>query len=348
LKPRLILALRISLVIPLLFGASLCPATAQSTDYRAMHSFTEKASPVADLGGALQPGDSDWSGLAWASSSAAAMAGGDAAASLPSAPGFEAEPEPGVGGGYDHYAVAPAAYWHQAPFSRIGIGADISPLGVGIKSAIVLNQNFDARVVGNYFSYPNAKFDIDGFNINGNIHMASAAASLDWYPFGSIFRLSPGVMFYNGNQVSATGGISGGTSFTLGAQTYYAARSNPATGATPLTGTGLLGLHTHTPALTVAGGFGSFVPRSNRHWSFPSEFGVVFMGAPTVNVNLSGWACTDAQETQCTNVADPKNPIAIQFNENLQTRIQKWRHDLDVVKVYPIFSYSVVYSFNIR
>jgi hypothetical protein len=251
--------------------------------------------------------------------------------------------------GYDHYeATAPAAYWHQMPFSRIGIGADISPLGIGIKSAIVLNQNFDARVTGNYFNYSNLNFDINGFNVTGDLHMAAVAASLDWYPFRTVFRFSPGVMFYNGNRLTATGGIAPGTSFSLGTQTYYSANTNSGTGATPLTGTGLLGLHTHSPALTVAGGFGSFVPRSKRHWSFPSEFGVAFIGAPTVNVNLAGWACTDAKETKCTDIAAPNNPIAIQFNDNLQSRIQKWRNDAADLRVYPIFSGSVMYSFNIR
>src|SRR6202453_3076231 len=37
------------------------------------------------------------------------------------------------------------AEWHQPPFSRIGIGADVSLLGIGIKPAIVLDEYFDAR-----------------------------------------------------------------------------------------------------------------------------------------------------------------------------------------------------------
>jgi hypothetical protein len=264
---------------------------------------------------------------------------------------FPAEPEPAVAaGGFDHYSVAPAAYWHQRPLSRIGFGADVSLLGIGFKSALELSQNFDIRVLGNYFSYPNADFKVDGFDVNGDIHLASASTSLDWYPFGNgtIFRVSPGVMFYNQNHLGAKGGISGGSSFSLGSTTYYSANANPATGATPLTGTGDLGFHRNRPAFLATAGFGNFVPRSNRHWSFPSEFGVVFMGAPTVDLNLSGWACTDARQTQCANVADPHSPIAIEFNQNLQSRIQHWRNEAGKVTVYPVFSYSVMYSFNIR
>jgi len=155
-------------------------------------------------------------------------------------------------------------------------------------------------------------------------------------------------MFFNGNQLSGTGTISSGSSFTLENQTYYSANTNPVTGATPLVGTGALNLHHHNPAATATFGFGRFIPRSNRHWSFPSEFGVVFTGAPTIKVDITGWACVDARQTQCSNVADPTNPIAIQFNNNLQERINKWQIDLNKVTVYPIFSYGVVYSFNIK
>jgi hypothetical protein len=260
-----------------------------------------------------------------------------------------AAPEPASSGaGFDHYEVAPAATWHQIPFSRIGIGADISPLGIGIKGAIVLNHYFDARLMGNFFGADTGRFEVDGFNVDAKLHMASAAAALDWYPFGSVWRLSPGIMFLNSNQLSGTGTITPGTSFQLENQTYYSASPNPATGATPLVGTGTLGLHTNRPAAMLTGGFGKFIPRSNRHWSFPSEFGVVFTGAPTININVTGWACLDAKQTRCSNLADPKNPIAIQFNDNLQARLNSWRKDLDKVQIYPVFSYSVVYSFNIR
>jgi hypothetical protein len=258
-------------------------------------------------------------------------------------------PEPAAfGGNPERENVAASAEWNQPPFSRIGIGADVSPLGIGIKSAIVLDRFFDARLMGNFFNYSNIRFDVDGFNVNADLHLASAAASLDWYPFNSVWRLSPGLMFFNGNQISVQTGIAPGTSFTLNGQTFYSASANPATGVTALTGTGVLGLHTNRPAATIAGGFGKFIPRSNRHWSFPTEFGVVFTGAPSVNVTPSGWVCLDAAQTQCSNVSDSTNPITVEFNNALQASLTKLRNGLNKVQVYPLFSYSVVYSFNIR
>jgi hypothetical protein len=202
--------------------------------------------------------------------------------------------------------------------------------------------------MGNFLNYNSGRFEAEGFNVNANLHMASAAASLDWYPFGSIWRLSPGLMFFNDNQLSASSDVVGGTSFSLDKQTFYSATTNPATGATPLIFSGVLGLHTNRPAATIAGGFGRFIPRSNRHWSFPSEFGVAFTGAPSINVNVSGWVCLDSKQTQCSNLGNPTSPVSIEFNNALQSSLTRLRKDLNAVQVYPLFSYSVVYSFNIR
>lgn len=271
------------------------------------------------------------------------------AAALPSAPGPAPAAGYGAAGyGYDHYAVKPAASWYQAPFSRIGVGADISPLGIGIKSAIVLNHDFDARGLVNFFHFDTGLFEVEGFHVDSKIQFTSAAAALDWYPWNSVFRLSGGVYFYNGNQISGTTTVSPGTSFQLQNTTYYSASPNPVTGATPLTGSGVLSFHQRTPAAFVSGGFGKFIPRSDRHWSFPSEFGVIFTGPPTIQVNASGWACLDARQTECSNVGDPANPIAIAFHNNLNEKLARWQNDLNKVGIYPIFSYSVMYSFNIK
>lgn len=267
----------------------------------------------------------------------------------PSESELPAAPEPAaLGGGRERPNVAAPAEWNEQPFSRIGIGADVSPLGIGIKGTIVLDRYFDARLMGNFFSYTSGRFEVEGFNVSANLHMASAAASLDFYPYNSIWRISPGLMFFNGNQISGSGNLAPGTSVDMNNQTFYSANPNPVTGATPLTGSGVLGLHNRPVAATLAGGFGRFIPRSERHWSFPSEFGVIFTGAPTVNVNLSGWACLDAAQTQCSNLANAANPVTVQFNNALQTTLNKWRKDLNAVQIYPIFSYSVVYSFDIR
>ncbi len=83
----------------------------------------------------------------------------------------------------------------------------------------------------------------------------------------------------------------------------------PATGATPVNGTGTLGLNTNKAAFTVTTGWGNMIPR-NGHFRCHSRSAIAVIGAPTVNVNLGGWACTDQAQTQCSNLPDTTNPIA--------------------------------------
>jgi hypothetical protein len=237
---------------------------------------------------------------------------------------------------------------YLASWSRMSVGADISPLGIGVKGTIDMNTFMDLRGNFDIFRFSPGRFEVEGFNTYANIQFTSLAAMYDVYPWNSVWRLSAGVMLYNNNQVSGAVDIAPGTEFTLDGQNFYSAKANPVTGATPLVGGGALGFHRHNPALILTGGFGKFIPRSDRHWSFPSEFGVIFTGGPTINTHQSGWVCSNVAETDCANLGDPANPVTIQFNSALNAQLSKWRRTFNDVPVYPVFAYSVVYSFNIR
>lgn len=232
------------------------------------------------------------------------------------------------------------------PFSRMALGVGVSPLGIGMEAVTDLNQHFNLRFTGNLFNY-STSFTASGIPANAQANFASAGASLDVYPFHTGFRLSPGVLFVNDNRLTAVANIPGGTSITLNGTDYYSANPNPVTGATPLAGNGYLNLNTTKPAFTITTGWGNHIQR-NGHWSFPFEIGVAMIGKPQVNMNLKGWACTDASQTYCSNINDPTNPIAVQVQTNLQAQIAKWNSDLDPLKTYPIVSAGVAYSFRIR
>jgi hypothetical protein len=235
-----------------------------------------------------------------------------------------------------------AADQHQQPYSRVGLGADVSPLGIGIKSAVVLTQYLDGRALVNFFNYDSGNFELEGFRTDASLHLLSVGAAVDAYPLNSFWRVSGGLLLANGNQLSAKARIMPGTSFSLNGQTFYASTADPANG------TGVLGMHRHTPSFLASFGFGKFIPRSNRHWSFPSEFGVVFTGAPTINVTTGGSVCQDAALTICSSVSNSSNPVGAAFNSALQSQLTKWRQSLSSVSIYPIFSYSAMYSFNVR
>jgi hypothetical protein len=229
-------------------------------------------------------------------------------------------------------------------FSRVGIGADFSTLGIGIKGATILTSTIDLRLMGNFFNFNTALFDIEGTRTHGSIHFASLQTAVDFYPKNSIWRLSAGALLWSGNEISAAGTEEGGTSFTVDGKTYYSSKTDP------VMATGAVGFHTNQPAFTLAGGFGRYVPRSARHWSFPAEFGVVFMGPPSLVINPSGTVCTTAADTPgtCSDVNDTSNPVGAEFNQALQSAEARWRRSLARVTIYPIISYAVVYSFTIR
>jgi hypothetical protein len=236
---------------------------------------------------------------------------------------------------------------HYGFLSRLGVGSGISPYGIGAKGVVILGEPFDARVDSSWFFHNTGHIEVNGYNVVGDFHLATLGAALDWYPTKSVWRLSPGLLFYDGNRLSGDLTLDGGTNISINGTEYYSAYANPATGATPLTGKVDLGLHSHTPAFTATGGFGRFVPRSHRHWSFPSEFGVAFAGPPTINVAVAGWVCSDKRQTKCSDVGDTSTTVGKEFNDDLQSALAKWRHNLDVVHIYPIFSFSFMYSFDL-
>jgi len=225
-----------------------------------------------------------------------------------------------------------------APFSRFAFGGGISPLGIQMQSATSLNRRINARFTGNLFNLRRGNISTNGFSVDARINLASAGASLDFYPFPRHgLRLSPGVLFYNTNAATGQFTASPGTSFTLNDVTYYSSSSNP------VRGNGFLGLHKQNPALTLTAGWGNMIPRSGGHLSFPVEIGVAFIGAPDVAIHLtSGQAC-DANGHNCVDVTT--NP---DVQANLAGQVAKYKSNLEPLKTYPIVSFGAAYSFGFR
>ena len=248
-----------------------------------------------------------------------------------------------------HGSVMPAPSVSEPsarPFSKVSLGGGISPLGIQLSMSTNLNQHLNLRTSTNLFSY-STDFTASGIDARAKLNMKSVGTSVDIYPFHKGFRVSPGLLFYNGNQVTADASVAGGTSFTLNDQTYYSARANSTTGATPVNGNALLNLHTTNPAFTITTGWGNTVPRKG-HWSFPFEAGVALTGAPSVKVNLGGWACYDQAQTLCTDINSKTDPIALQIQSNLAVQVDKWTRDIEPLRTYPIASFGVAYSFGLR
>jgi hypothetical protein len=244
-------------------------------------------------------------------------------------------------------AVTPNPPANLKPLSRIAFGGGVSPLGIQLQVATNLNQHYNLRTTGNIFSY-STNFTTNGFAANAKLSLSSAGTALDIYPFHAGFRISPGLLFYNGNRLSASTTTAAGTSFTLNNQTFYSAYPNGVTGATPVNGNATLGLNAIKPAFTITTGWGNMIPGKGGHWSFPFEIGVALIGTPAVNVNLGGWVCLDQAQTQCADFASTANPIGAAAQAALQAQTVKWKSDLDPLKTYPIVSAGVAYNIKIR
>lgn len=223
------------------------------------------------------------------------------------------------------------------PFSRVAIGGSISPLGISLEAVTNVNRHLNLRATGSRFGYSPSNFTTEGFTVNGKLSLASAGVSADYYPFHVGWRLSPGVMIYNGNHATANFLAQDGESFTLNDQTFYSG-----SGANAVTGVGRFGLGNGSPAFTMTTGWGNQIPAKGGHWSFPFEAGVAFIQDPTVSLVLSGDVC-DQSGLNCVNVAT--DPDAQQA---LAAQVQKYRDDINPLKTYPILSFGVSYSFGAR
>lgn len=238
---------------------------------------------------------------------------------------------------------------HLKPFSGVALGGGISLMGVNLQAATNVDRHLNLRVTGNVFNYTvnnittSNSDGTNGFNLNGKVNFATAGASLDYFPFPTHgFRLSPGVLFYNQNGISASATEAAGNSFTLNGTKYYSDAT------IPLNVAASLGLNSTKPAFTLTTGWGNMIPRKGGHWSFPFELGAAFTGSPSLNVGLTGWACIDQAQTECSDVSNTGNPVGAAVQSDLSTQVAKWKNDLDPLKVYPIFSFGVSYAFHIK
>jgi hypothetical protein len=224
------------------------------------------------------------------------------------------------------------------PFSRIALSGGVGLMGVNLQIATNLNQHLNLRGIGNFFDYTVDNISTNGFNVTGQVNMATAGVSLDYYPAAKHgFRVSPGVMFYNQNHVNANVVAAGGTSFTLNDTDYYSSATDP------VGGTASVGLNTQNPAFTITTGWGDMIPRKGGHISFPFELGAVFTDVPTINAALTQGEVCDSLGRNCASVVgDPT------LNSSLQAELAKYRSDLSPAKAYPILTFGISYAFRIR
>lgn len=213
---------------------------------------------------------------------------------------------------------------------KIGVALKLSSLGPGAEVALPIGNKLNVRGGFNYFSY-SRNFSKDGVQYAGNLYFRSGEANVDWFPIGHQLHLSPGLIFYNGNQVQAIAAVPGGQNFTLNNTTYTSQATDP------VKGVGQLDFTKVAPTFRV--GFGNLVPRNSKHLSILAEVGVAYTGTPRTALSFSGTACL-AGTLNCFNMAtDPTVQANVQAEQN------KINKDLTLFKFYPLISVGVGYKF---
>jgi hypothetical protein len=214
--------------------------------------------------------------------------------------------------------------------SRIGVGVKVSLLGLGIEAATPITYRTNVRVGFNAFSFGD-NFNNDGVKYDASLRFRSLETHFDWFPFAGSFHLSPGLMLYNGNQISAGASVPGLQTFTLNHTTYLSDSANP------VGGSATIGFNKVAP--TVLFGFGNLLPRKNRRFSVPFEVGAVFGGSPQSKLNLTGFAC-NTDGTNCRSVITDSG-----IQSNIAAQQNKLNSDMSFLKAYPVISLGFGYKF---
>jgi hypothetical protein len=211
-----------------------------------------------------------------------------------------------------------------------GVVAKGSMLGIGGDVGASITPFFNVRGGFNGFSFSHG-FDNNGIHYDGTLHLRSVEALVDITPLGDLFHVSPGVLVYNGNNVTAKTNVPGGQNFDLGGASF---RSNP---ANPIHGTGQLGVRKAAPMVMF--GFGNPIPH-HHHFTVFHDFGIVFQGQPQTTLNLAGSACDAVTGLACVNAAtDPTVQAQVKAE---QDKINK---DTSIVKFYPVASIGIGIKF---
>jgi len=215
----------------------------------------------------------------------------------------------------------------MASHSNFGVAGKVSTLGIQIEAAKPILNHANIRLGFNVFGLSDT-FDNDGINMAANLNLRSFDVYFDWFPGGGSFHLSPGLVLYNGNEVTATATVPQGRKFSLGNEDLI---------SNNVSGNASVSYERVAPSLLL--GWGNLVPRGQRRWSIPVEIGIVYTRAPTASLTLTGTAC-DFRGQNCRSIAaDP------QLQSDLKSEQDDMNHDLKDLKIYPVIGVGFSYKF---
>ena len=210
---------------------------------------------------------------------------------------------------------------------RFGIGFKAGSLGAGGEAALGLSRHFSLRAGANFFAY-NRTFNDKGISYPTAMTLRSGQMTIDWFPFGGSFHISPGVA-YDDNRVTARPFVATGQNFTLNGTAYKS-------GSTPVSGWAYGSGKPIAPMLLV--GWGNLAHRT-KHMIFSVEGGVMYQGTPKISMGLSGNVC-DTSGAFCRSILSDATALA-----NVAALQAKLNHNASPYVVYPVFMIGIGYRF---
>lgn len=214
---------------------------------------------------------------------------------------------------------------------RFAFGVNASLLlGYGAEVAARVTHHSNVRAGFNILPYSHT-FDKDGTTYSGHLEVRSVEVHYDYFPWARHgFHISPGMLAFIGDPVSASAVLGPNQSITLGGTDYTSDPANPAHLY------GKMKFRQVSPMLTF--GFRNIVPHNSRHFTiFPIDIGVAFTGSPKTTLTATGNLCDSSGTCQPASNASVQNSIVGEQN--------KIDHSLRAFKIYPIVSSGFTYKF---
>ncbi|GGA56265.1 hypothetical protein GCM10011507_04480 [Edaphobacter acidisoli] len=224
----------------------------------------------------------------------------------------------------------PAQTQRFSPFSHAAIAFKIGIAGPGIDIATPLAQRLNLRAGANLLPISTSLQEQD-LNVGVNLHLLSAHAALDYFPFNGRFRISPLLVFANNNRLRATAYVPPGDTIRISGNLFGSSATDP------LHVTGRVDFRKISPGLSL--GFGNILPRKHGRFTMPVEFGFYYAGKPSLQVGFTGSSCDPEADTVVCQPAAQDSRL----QQSTAAAIARRDHYLNDARIFPIFSIGIAY-----
>jgi hypothetical protein len=200
----------------------------------------------------------------------------------------------------------------ESSSAHADIDVHASTLGFGVGFAVPVTENVSGRLSLSKYNY-SFQNTSDQIKYDSTLKLESVAALADWHVFSGYTHLTAGLI-YNNNGFDMNGTPVGGN-YTINGNTYNASQ------------VGTLNANVTFNKIAPYLGLGWSGRASKTGFSFKSDIGVMFQGAPKATLSAS----------------NPTNNAALAADVAAQQA--KLDADMENYKLYPVISVGVGYAF---